>query len=563
MSEQRGRCNNVEYCSAAVAQKVVTVPDGAPFICPKCSENLEPIQEVQRAKRNRVMLVLQAVVIVAGAGAVAYKLLGTSASDQPGANTGPATPSASQPAANPALAAVVPSETLAPPVSQPATPSPVAPAVAPTSVTPAAVGQADASATTPLLRLAGSNIMSAKLARRLASGYLALIGDSDITTQAETKPNSVAIVGNQAGEHEKITILQGGSGSGFNALLRGDADAAMSVRAPTQAEIEKLASVADLTSPANEHVVAVDAIVPIVSPINRTPVVTVAQLRDVLTGKITDWAALGRNSNGPIHVVVQDDAAGTLDTAAGFVLGDAALAAGARRVGSEADVATAVAGDTDAIGLVSFGHAGTARTMPVASGSAAPIEASELSVSTEDYALTRRLYLYTAQVSGSTAVRRFAEYATSATGQAVVEAAGFVPLTLRQTAVLVPEGASARFRALVAGASRVSLDFRFQPGSTELDSRSVHDIDQLVSFLRREHVDGSRLILAGFADSLGAPQANQIVSQRRVDAVVAALGRLGVTPGRTAVFGAELPVADNATPEGRERNRRVEVYLLP
>jgi phosphate transport system substrate-binding protein len=286
-------------------------------------------------------------------------------------------------------------------------------------------------------------------------------------------------------------------------------------------------------------------------------------LHDILTGKITDWSAVGRDSKGPIHLFVQDDAAGTLDTAAGFVLGDASLAGGAKRLGSETDIAAAVAGNADAIGVVSFGHAGTARTVPVASGDAAPIEASELTVSTEDYALTRRLYLYTAQVPGSTVVRRFAEYATSASGQAVVEAAGFVPLTLRQTAVLVPEGASARFRALIAGATRVSIDFRFQPGSTELDSRSVHDIDQLVGFLRREHVDGSRLILAGFADSLGAPQANQIVSQRRVDAVVAALGRQGVTPGRTAVFGAELPVADNATPEGRERNRRVEVYLLP
>jgi len=53
------------------------------------------------------------------------------------------------------------------------------------------------------------------------------------------------------------------------------------------------------------------------------------------------------------------------------------------------------------------------------------------------------------------------------------------------------------------------------------------------------------------------------VSQKRVEAVVAALSRAGVSPGKAMGFGADVPVADNATADGREKNRRVEAYLAP
>ena len=91
----------------------------------------------------------------------------------------------------------------------------------------------------------------------------------------------------------------------------------------------------------------------------------------------------------------------------------------------------------------------------------------------------------------------------------------------------------------------------------------MRDVALLVAYLRSQQIEPSRVALAGFADTNGSPAANQAVSQRRVEAVVAALGKAGIVPGKIATFGAELPVGDNATLEGRERNRRVEVYLMP
>ena len=224
-------------------------------------------------------------------------------------------------------------------------------------------------------------------------------------------------------------------------------------------------------------------------------------------------------------------------------------------------MAKAVAGDVHAVGLVSTAAMGPAKALSVGEAGVAPIAPTELAVSTEDYPLTRRLTLYTGSAGASGFARRFTDYVASPAGQAAVEAAGFVPLTVREAPVEVPDSASARYRALVAGATRVSIDFRFQPGSVELDSRGVRDLERLVGYLRQVHADGGRLILAAFADSQGAPATNLLVSQKRADAVAAALAKVQVTPGRIASFGDDLPVADNATPAGRERNRRVEVFL--
>lgn len=69
------------------------------------------------------------------------------------------------------------------------------------------------------------------------------------------------------------------------------------------------------------------------------------------------------------------------------------------------------------------------------------------------------------------------------------------------------------------------------------------------------------LSIEGHTDSVGDPASNRTLSQRRADAVRAALAERGVRPDRleTAGFGASQPRESNATIEGRARNRRVEL----
>lgn len=69
----------------------------------------------------------------------------------------------------------------------------------------------------------------------------------------------------------------------------------------------------------------------------------------------------------------------------------------------------------------------------------------------------------------------------------------------------------------------------------------------------------------GHTDSIGSAEANQRLSEQRAATVADALSTMGVQRARIATrgFGFSMPIADNATEEGRARNRRVEIRLSP
>ncbi|MGQ2907224.1 MAG: OmpA family protein [Aliihoeflea sp.] len=69
----------------------------------------------------------------------------------------------------------------------------------------------------------------------------------------------------------------------------------------------------------------------------------------------------------------------------------------------------------------------------------------------------------------------------------------------------------------------------------------------------------------GHTDSTGNPSYNQGLSERRALSVANYLNAQGIDGRRFAVngFGDRQPVTSNATPEGRQQNRRVEIYLAP
>jgi len=68
-------------------------------------------------------------------------------------------------------------------------------------------------------------------------------------------------------------------------------------------------------------------------------------------------------------------------------------------------------------------------------------------------------------------------------------------------------------------------------------------------------------MLLGFSDALGGDCANQRLSQQRATAVATELATYGVRPAVVHGFGSAAPIASNETGAGRERNRRVEVWL--
>ncbi len=76
---------------------------------------------------------------------------------------------------------------------------------------------------------------------------------------------------------------------------------------------------------------------------------------------------------------------------------------------------------------------------------------------------------------------------------------------------------------------------------------------------------GTAVTVLGHTDATGGDAYNMALSQRRAGAVIAALAGLGVDPAALSAVavGRRQPVASDATPDGRARNRRVELLLSP
>ena len=104
-------------------------------------------------------------------------------------------------------------------------------------------------------------------------------------------------------------------------------------------------------------------------------------------------------------------------------------------------------------------------------------------------------------------------------------------------------------------------DVLFDTGRAELKSGATRKVDQLAQFLM-EHPD-RRVQIEGFTDSVGTDSYNEDLSQRRADAVKAALINRGIEPSRigTEGYGKAYPVANNNDSGGRQLNRRVEVVI--
>lgn len=444
-----------------------------------------------------------------------------------------------------------------------------------------------------ILRLAGSNTIGADMAPEWATRYLRHLGANDVRVVQGKDPVEKIVEGifAQKGEILRIDIKAHGSSTAFKALKEGTADIGMSSRRIKEKERDELIHLGDLMSPAQEHVVALDGIAVIVPRSSPLQSLTRKQVGDIFAGRITDWKDLALTP-GPISVHARDDKSGTFDTFKELVLGKDPLVATAKRYESTAELSDTVAATPGSIGFVGLPYIDKSKELAIAD-EGLPIKPSPFTVSTEDYPLARRLYLYTPIASDDSHAKRFVDFVLSRDGQQGVTKNGFVSLDIATTRLAqapapVPAPLSAEetskktepvvrsadplegiqfanpqvgraYRDAVQGAERLPLNFRFQFGQFALDSRAVRDVDRLVELMQAD--PNRQLILVGFSDAVGDYGRNLQLSKQRADTIAEELRRRGVSVHAVVAAGEEAPVASNDDPAGRERNRRVEVWL--
>ncbi|HEX5793212.1 MAG TPA: phosphate ABC transporter substrate-binding/OmpA family protein, partial [Rheinheimera sp.] len=440
-------------------------------------------------------------------------------------------------------------------------PSSAAPGASP-AMAPAVEAELPAGGAKVVLRVHGSNTVGEKLAPALLEAFFATQGITRFDwekQQADVErlfsfATDNGVTGVQLHAH--------GSSTAFKDLLAAKADVGMSSRRVTQAEVDTARPLlGDLSKIGNEHIIALDGLAIIVNQNNPLKAISTETLAKVFSAEINNWSQLG-GADRPIVILARDNNSGTFDTFNSLVLQKFAkqLSAKAQRFESSTELSVAVSQDEAAIGFIGLNYISYNKALAISEGGdTTPIYPTRFTVSTEDYALSRRLYLYT-PTAASQLAKDFAQFAISEQGQALVEQTGLISQNIRVEKVFAIDGAPASYNRYAETGQRLSLNFRFNYGENDLDNKGKRDLQRLMSFM--EQNSGRRLVLMGFSDSVGAVVKNTDLAMRRAKAVERELVSRGIPVMAVESYGELLPVANNDTDAGRERNRRVEVWVI-
>jgi len=105
-------------------------------------------------------------------------------------------------------------------------------------------------------------------------------------------------------------------------------------------------------------------------------------------------------------------------------------------------------------------------------------------------------------------------------------------------------------------------NLEFETGKAVIRSSSFASLDELAALLVKKPTYGLRI--SGHTDNVGSEESNLILSRNRAQAVKDYLVAKGVDGGKLVVeyHGESQPIATNDTPEGRQKNRRVEMTII-
>lgn len=228
----------------------------------------------------------------------------------------------------------------------------------------------------------------------------------------------------------RISVTGGGSGTGFAALINGTVDIANASRAIKPEELE--AAKARGITPV-EFTVARDAIAIVVHPSNPVSGLTLRQISDIYTGKITRWSQVG-GEDRPIVLLSRESNSGTYMYFLEHVIrmgdsdSDLLFSPDTLLMPSSEGISAEVRQNPNAIGYDGLGYVTPdQKVLAVARDARSPyVLPSVETVNDGSYPISRPLYMYTAGEPAG-AVKDYLEWILGP-GQAVVPELGFVPL---------------------------------------------------------------------------------------------------------------------------------------
>lgn len=410
-----------------------------------------------------------------------------------------------------------------------------------------------------ILRIGGAKSFSAQLAPNLAKGYLEAGGFTDVKVEKDGERTVVSGL-NAAGAPVAIVVQGMATPKGFDGLADGSLDIALAGRRIKPEWQQKLDAFGQMTAPGYEHVVAVSGIAVIVHPANPIPKLNRDQVAGIFSGTLTDWAQVG-GKPGAIHVYAFDEEVGLTDLFRTMVLGKTPYASSATILKALPAANDAVASDPLGVGFVTLPFVKGTRAVPISEGSEPPHVPTAFTLASEDYFLTHRGYFYTVPRPERPHLLKYIQFALGPEGQQIVKKSGFVELSVAAMQDEIPSYAPADYRRMVTDSRRLTSTFRFETDSAVFDTRALVDLERVTAYLVEKRLNGPAVKVLGFTDSKGKLERNLELSRERANQVRDAFEQRGISGVEVAGFGPAMPVASNDTAEGRQRNRRVEIWI--
>ncbi|SFR55267.1 phosphate ABC transporter substrate-binding protein, PhoT family [Yoonia tamlensis] len=436
------------------------------------------------------------------------------------------------------------------------------------------------------ITIAGSDVVGSGLMPLLLEGYAGSLDAASTENAGQPGQLVATLTADQGFGDDIVSFLVDSKGSteGFEILLADESEIAMSSRriVPDEARSLRDAGAGNMVDPAQEHIIAIDSLVMITNAANPIETLTTEQVRAIYSGEISNWSQVD-GPDLPITVVTQSEDSGTRAVFEERIFGEAGapLASGAVIASSGGEASQLVNETQGAIGVVGYSFQRGANPVNLINECGITMTPDAFSARTEEYALQRRLYLYTREDTISDQSRAFVNYATSNAADSLIGKAGFIGFGVdrreqsldssRALSLLDPsaDAYEAGFMRAMLGQmvdyDRLSTTFRFRTGSAQLDERGRIDRDRLVSYLETQPA-GTEVLLVGFTDDVGQFDGNRDLSEQRAAQVLQELiafagDRMNNISFSSVGYGEIAPSGCNADQEGRRINRRVEVWI--
>jgi phosphate transport system substrate-binding protein len=230
------------------------------------------------------------------------------------------------------------------------------------------------------------------------------------------------------GQHAdvKISVTGGGSGTGFAALQNQTTDLCDASRKAKSAEIASC--IKAFGARPTEYKVALDGLSVYVNPENPLKELTVSQVGDIFTGKITNWKEVG----GPdehITLYSRENSSGSYEFFKEHVLKGQDFAASAQTMPGTAAIVQAVLKDKGGIGFGGAAYGGGTKSLSIKKDDTSPaIDPTEENVENQTYPIWRYLYVYVNPALDKGEIAAYLNWIRSDDGQKCVKDVGYFPL---------------------------------------------------------------------------------------------------------------------------------------